>query len=364
MLKEYSPDMFISSGISIRSAMTKLSSANNSPEGGKILFVINADRALIGSATDGDIRRGILQGVEFDRPVSTVMCQTPRSVSVSDANHRENARRLIVEKRLTVIPVLDESGIVIDLIYWHEFLDCHPEANSYEEVETPIVIMAGGKGTRLDPFTKIFPKPLIPVGDKPIIEKIMDGFFKYGFKNFVLSLNYRKDLIKMYLQDIKSPYNIDFIEEEKYLGTAGSLALLKDRFKETFYISNCDIIINNSDFREILQWHKNEAADITIIGYHNEFDLPYGKLEVNGGGLHAISEKPKIDMIVNTGVYIFEPHVLDEISPGEALDMNHLLERVMKHGKVSVFPIFDGWFDIGQWKEYKESLSYLQGETY
>jgi NDP-sugar pyrophosphorylase family protein len=266
----------------------------------------------------------------------------------------------VLDDRLYAIPVLDELDRIADILFWYDFFENHPhEPRVVESLTNHVVIMAGGKGERLDPFTKILPKPLIPFGDKPIIERIMDNFNKYGFVNFILTLNYKKELIKMYMRENQFPYNVEWIEEDDYLGTAGSLGHLKDKLKETFIVCNCDILLE-SDFRNILLWHKGEKALVTLVGCHKEMVIPYGTLEMDDGRLKTINEKPTQDIVINTGVYIMEPEVISLITPGERVDMNHLIERAQRKGKITVYPICDGWFDIGQWKEYKDSLYLLQ----
>lgn len=325
----------------------------------KILFVVDRDGKLVGSLTDGDIRRAILNGIGFKQPISKIMHRQPHYVKCSEKGYRKKAEGYIVSG-LHAVPVLDGSNRITDILFWREFLEKHPhESETTIHINSPVVIMAGGKGARLDPFTKILPKPLIPFDDKPIIEKIIDNFGKHGFSNFILILNYKKDLIKTYFRENKLPYNIELVEENEYMGTAGGIALLKDRIKETFFICNCDILLENN-FRNILEWHKNEKSLITLIGCHKEMVLPYGVLETGAGFLKSISEKPKLDMIINTGVYVIEPEVLKFISPGEHIDMNNLVERVMRRGRVTVYPICEGWFDLGQWKEYQESLYLLR----
>lgn len=351
--------LIITPETSLKATMRFLSSAG----GSRVLFVVNEEDKLIGSVTDGDIRRAILNGVGFEQHIYKIMFKFPRFVISSEKEYHKKAERYILDEKLYAIPLLDEAYRIVDILFWHDFFEDHPlESHTIHTVTNPVVIMAGGKGERLDPFTKILPKPLIPLHDKPIIEKIMDGFNKYGFTNFVLTLNYKKEIIKMYLKENQFPYKIEYVEEDdRYLGTAGSLSLLKNRIKETFFVSNCDIIINH-DFKNILLWHKGEKALITLIGCHKEMAIPYGILKVDSGYLKAINEKPSFDMIINTGVYIMEPEVLDFISPRDHLDMNHLLERVMRQGKVTVYPICDGWFDIGQWKEYRDSLYLLRND--
>lgn len=346
----------ISPETSLKTAMRALNAAS-----GKVIFVLDRDERLIGSVTDGDIRRAILNGIAFDRSISEIMFKRPRFVRRTENNYEDVAKKHMLDRKIYVIPILDEVNRIIDILFWNDFFEIHPhETHPFKPLTNIVVIMAGGKGERLDPFTKILPKPLIPLGDKPIIEKIMNNFNKYGFSNFILTLNYKKELIKMYLSENRFPYDIEYVEEDdKFLGTAGSIGFLKDKVKETFFVSNCDVMLE-SDFRNILLWHKGENALVTMIGCHKEMVIPYGTLEVDGGSLKAINEKPTFDMIINTGIYIMEPEVLSLILPGEHLDMNHLAERAMKKGKVSVYPICDGWFDIGQWKEYKDSLYLLQ----
>lgn len=330
----------------------------------RVLFVVDGEEKLIGSVTDGDIRRAILRGIGFDYPISEIMFKSPRYVKFSDGDFEQKAKHYIFEEKLYAIPVLDEIGRIANILPWFDFFDNHPlESQKVDLLTNPVVIMAGGKGARLDPFTKILPKPLIPFGDKPIIEKIMDNFNQYGFTYFILTLNYKKEIIKMYLKENKSPYNVEWVEEDKYLGTAGSLSLLKGKLRETFFLCNCDVLLEN-DIKNILIWHKGEKALITLIGCHKEMVLPYGTLEVTDGYLKSIKEKPIFDLIINTGVYIMEPEVLNYIETGEYIDMNNLLERINKKSKISVYPISDGWFDLGEWREYKESIWHLQNKNF
>jgi len=335
----------------LKAAMKTLSSASS-----RVLFVVDGEDKLIGSVTDGDIRRAILNNLALDRQVADIMFKSTRSVRDGDKALDEKARRLVLDEKLHAIPVLNKADRIVDVLFWHDFFE---EGRLVDKMENPVVIMAGGRGERLDPFTKILPKPLIPIGDKPIIEKIMDGFSEFGFTNFILTLNYKKDLIKAYFKENQFPFNVEWVEEEEYLGTAGSLRLLKDRIRETFYVCNCDVLVQN-DLKNILLWHKGEKAMMTLIGCHKEMVIPYGILNMDDGKLRSIDEKPVFDLIINTGVYVLEPEALDLIQPGEKLDMTHLAERILDKGKITVYPIADGWFDVGQWKEYKDSLYLLE----
>jgi len=221
-----------------------------------------------------------------------------------------------------------------------------------------VVIMAGGKGSRLEPFTLVFPKPLIPINEKPIIEIMMEGFHRCGLSNFIFTLNYKKEYVKMFLKEKAFPYGIDWVEEPAYMGTAGSISLLKGKVRETFIVSNCDTIVN-ADYGKILAWHRRNRNMMTIVGCHKEIDIPYGILDARKGRLTRFTEKPKYDMLVNTGVYVMEPEVISMVPAGRRLDMNVLIKSVAKRRKVAVYPVRRGWFDTGQWDNYKRSFQEL-----
>ncbi|MCX5695197.1 MAG: sugar phosphate nucleotidyltransferase [Candidatus Omnitrophica bacterium] len=345
----------VSAEISLKNVMKFLSDAKS-----RVVFVVDESGKLTGSITDGDVRRAILKGVDFKQPISEIMFKAPRFVKRSDRKLEEKVKNYLVEEKLYAIPLLDEQDKIVDVFFWHDFLKFHPlESPEKTTFTNPVVIMAGGKGERLDPFTKILPKPLIPFGDEPIIDKIMGNFNKHGFSNFILTLNYKKEMIKMYFKENASAYKVQWVEEDEYLGTAGGIGLLKELVRETFFVCNCDTIIEN-DFKNILLWHKAEKALITIIGCHKEMVIPYGILEMEEGCLKAINEKPMFDFVINTGVYIIEPEVLSLIPAKQKLDMDYLIDKVMSRGKVAVYPICEGWLDLGQWKEYKDSLYLLQ----
>ncbi len=342
--------LLIKRSVSLKQAMLQLGETSE-----KILFVVDEHDVLFGTVTDGDIRRGLLNGLSFSDNVEKVMHPKFISLGYRSANLNEKAKKLMVENKIEQIPILDDKGVIIDVILWTDFfkVDQVERRRSYSN---QIVIMAGGKGTRLDPFTKILPKPLIPIGDKTVIEIIMNNFCKYGFSNFIYTLNYKKEYIKFFLQETKLPYSIDWVEEEDFLGTAGSLSLLKDKINETFFVTNCDSILN-ADFEDLLKWHKNQKATITIVGCHNEVKVPYGVLELNNGCLQKIIEKPVYDIVINTGIYVIEPSVISLIPERTYTGMDNLINMVLEGGgKVSVYTINDGWFDVGQWDEYRDSL--------
>ncbi len=335
---------------SLKEAMRKL---NDTAE--QILFVTDENDKLLGTVTDGDIRRGLINGLKFSDKVKKVMFRRFISFFDDEPNKKEKAQKIMLEEEVEQIPILDKNNHIIDVILWADIFGEERTLESKQFFTNPVVIMAGGKGTRLDAFTKILPKPLIPIGEKPIIEIIMEKYYKQGFQYFIFTLNYKKEYIKMFLTENSFPYKIDWVEEDDFMGTAGSLSLLKDKINEPFFVSNCDTILN-ADYIDILKWHKESNNLMTLIGCHKEIQVHYGILELDHGVLKNFIEKPNYDVIINTGTYVLEPEILRMITINKYMDMNTLIEKVLKRGKVSVYPIHDGWVDVGQWEEYKKSL--------
>ena len=224
-----------------------------------------------------------------------------------------------------------------------------------KKLNLPVVIMAGGRGTRLAPLTNVWPKPLIPVNQKTIVEDIMDRFVEVGCNDFYLSVNYKAEVIQQYFDNLNYPfYKITYIREKKPLGTAGSLYLLKDKIQSTFFVSNCDILIEE-DYAAIYEYHRTHQNEITIVAAIKSFSIPYGTIETGDGGqLKSIQEKPEFSFKINTGMYILEPNLLQEIPKNNFLHITTLIEKLHQEGrKVGVFPVSEGsWKDIGNWEEY------------
>jgi dTDP-glucose pyrophosphorylase len=320
----------------------------------QILLVIDDNYRLIGTVTDGDIRRAILNNISFDEPVGKIMNRVPKFVYIGE---EENAKELMIKHRIKTIPVLDRERRVVDLILMEKFLETKYE---YSEKPNYVFIMAGGKGTRLDPFTKILPKPLIPIGDTPIIEVIVKNFKKYGFNNFLISVNYKAEIIKLYFSENPDGYNINFIHEKDFLGTAGSLRLAEEKLKDTFIVSNCDVIID-IDFDELLKYHKKNNNNATIVGVVKNMQIPYGVIDVNNGELVNMIEKPEYNFVINSGVYVLEPELINLIPQGKPINMPDLLLKSKEVGyKVGVYPVSSKWFDVGQWEEYRNTLEYFK----
>lgn len=349
--------LLISSETSIKQAIQRL---NETAE--KILFVNDEQDKLLGTVTDGDVRRGIIAGLQLTEPVELIMKKEFIFVRSDCTDIQKEARKLMQQHVIEQIPVLGDDGIIKDVLLWIDFLAAEIKSGEKAKVvlNNPVVIMAGGKGTRLDPFTKILPKPLIPIGEKPVIEHIMDRYSENGFSRFILIVNYKKEMIKAYFGERILPYHITFVEEEEFYGTAGGLFLLRSALTQTFIVTNCDTVLEGS-YLDFLHWHREHNNVMTIIGSHKEITVPYGVLCMNNGILDKIDEKPKLDLFINTGTYLFEPAVFDFIKDRQHLDMDKLVReiRANRADRVGVYPHWGGWLDIGQWDEYWKSLKEL-----
>jgi len=223
-------DLFINENTTIKEAIKILD------ETAKKILLVTETNKLTGIITDGDIRRWILKSGNLQECVSCIMNTSPKYIYEKD---RAYAKEILKEKMIEAMPVVNINREVIDIVFWNDSFE--NKLNHFDKLETPVVIMAGGKGTRLEPYTKILPKPLIPIGDIPIVERIINRFTEYGCNKFYMTINYKKNMIKAYFNELDKVYEVDYVEEVKPLGTAGSLSLLKDVLKDTFFVSNCDI---------------------------------------------------------------------------------------------------------------------------
>lgn len=322
-------------------------------EGVKLLIVFDKIK-FVGLLTIGDIQRAILKDVPLSLPIAAIIDKN--KIYALQSDKLEAVKIKMLGLRAECMPVLSENGDLVDVHFWSDFFT---EKRIKQKINLPVVIMAGGIGTRLKPLTNVIPKPLIPINDKTIIEEIMDRFVEYGCHQFFLSVNYKADLIKYYFDNLNnSEYNIDYFQETKPLGTAGSLSLLKEKIKTTFFVSNCDILIDE-DYSEILKYHQKNKNEITIVSTLKQYSIPYGTIETSKGGiLTKLEEKPDLSFQINSGMYILEPHLLDEIPENEFLHITTLIENVQKKcGKVGVFPVSEGsWMDIGNWEDYRKIL--------
>lgn len=320
----------------------------------KTLFVLN-DEHFEGIITLGDIQRAIINNIALKEPVNRILDKDKiyGYQSEGDSVIKEKMRRM----RAEVMPILDDRGELVDVWSWGDLFK-KTELSQREKINLPVVIMAGGKGTRLKPITNVIPKPLVPIGDKTILETILDQFEEIGCTQFYMSVNYKAEMMKYYLGQLDHKYNIEFFQEDKPLGTIGSVSLLKGKISTPFFVSNCDSI-NEQDYRDVYDYHIQNHNDLTIVTMVKSFKIPYGVIETGEDGLMvALSEKPELTYQVNTGVYILNPSCIEEIPEGEFFHITHLMEKIKaRGGRVGCFPVSEyAWKDMGEWPEYLKMI--------
>jgi len=321
----------------------------------QILIVVDDNETLMGVITDGDIRRALLEDIDFNKPIETIL--RPDPITLTNPPDKQQALHLMKNHDVRHIPLVDKDGKPCGLLMWKDFFQNGDI--TVNEKQNQVVIMAGGKGTRLDLFTKILPKPLIPIGEKPIIGHIMDNFSKYGFKRFMVSLNYKAEMIKIYFSDNNHDYKIDYVHEDSFLGTAGALKLARDKLDDTFIVSNCDVIID-TNLDCLFNYHKEKGNHATILSTVKNIKIPYGVLKSDKANLQEIVEKPEYNFVINSGIYVLEPEIIDLIPEGVIMDMPDLLISGKDKGlKVQIYPMTCSWFDVGEWGEYKRAIDHM-----
>ncbi|MBR1796590.1 MAG: CBS domain-containing protein [Clostridiales bacterium] len=321
-----------------------------------ILFLTDEKGILLGCITDGDVRRYLLSGGKMEDRAIDAANKSPRYAKTID-----EAKHLYHKKNYIVIPIVDESGVVINL-YTGELGE--QVKKQRKSLYVPVVINAGGKGTRLDPFTRVLPKPLIPVGELPIIELIMREYQSYSCNDFHIIVNYKKDLMKAYFADNERHYNITWYDEEKPLGTGGGLSLLRGKFDNTFFFANCDALLT-ANYESMLDFHRESGNTITMICAYKNINIPYGVVEMGvNGAIENMKEKPLVSFLTNTGIYIVEPEVIDYINDGESIGFPDVVTRAKESGKkVAIFPVSENdWMDMGQISELEKMRIKLYGE--
>lgn len=319
----------------LRCAMEKLDNVRV-----KVLLVVKKE-AFVAALTDGDVRRAILAGASLATSVSSIANYHPLFLESDD---QIQAKRYL--ERIAALPVVDKEKKILK-VYVKE---ADVQEGRRERLEIPVVIMAGGLGTRLYPYTKILPKPLIPVVDIPISERIIQSFQQIGSTEFHMIVNYKKNMIKAYFNDLDCDYNIHFWDEQNPLGTGGGLYLLKDYIGGTFILTNCDILILD-DVRKIVKHHKEQGNRVTMVCSLKNFEIPYGVVRFSdGGGISSFEEKPQMSFFANTGYYVLEEDVFTYIHQGEKIGMPDIIDRMREDGKkIGVYPISENaWLDMGQ----------------
>jgi dTDP-glucose pyrophosphorylase len=328
--------------------------------GEKCLIVIDDDEKYLGTLSDGDVRNAILNREGINQPIQPVYNDNSTFLLEGEYTKKE-VKQVFLKNKYDLIPVIDKSNNVVDVLTWTKIFE-NGKNQVNKSLDVPVVIMAGGKGTRMEPFTKVLPKPLIPVGDKTIIEHIIERFTVIGCSEFYLTVNHKSKIMKAYFEELQPDYLVHFVDEENPLGTGGSLSLLKGQFDKPFFVSNCDIIVK-ADCSSLYEFHRKGEYDVTLVASAKDYIIPYGTCELNGNGhLSHINEKPKYDFLINTGLYVVNPKMIDIIPNNKFYHITHLIEDAIKQGyKVGVFPVDDdSWVDVGQWSEYKKAAERLK----
>jgi dTDP-glucose pyrophosphorylase len=306
----------------------------------QILFIVDPAGKILGSVSDGDVRRWVLADRSLHDTLAKVMNREP--IVCGEHESLQRIKIIMLRKRVHCIPLVDRAGVIKKVVTWESLIE-------------------GETSKEKKKSTKILPKPLIPIGDKPILEHIMDRFQGYGANEFFLSLNYKANMIKAYFNEAGGDQKIHYVLEDKPLGTAGSLSLLKGKLLRDFFVSNCDILVD-ADYGDMLDFHQHNENAITMVCSMKHSRIPYGVVEINKGGtLKSLHEKPEYDHLVNTGMYIVSPAMLALVPDGTFFHFTDLIEKAKDLGhKIGVYPITEGaWVDIGQLEDYQAALTKL-----
>ncbi|WP_442594279.1 nucleotidyltransferase family protein [Neobacillus sp. D3-1R] len=313
----------------------------------QIALVVNHKNQLLGTVTDGDIRRGMLKGIPLDDLVTQVMNSNPTTAAYFD--NKESLLLKLKSKKLHHLPIVNDQNQLVGL----QMLD---DLITTSQKDNIVVLMAGGLGSRLMPLTKNCPKPLLKVGKKPILETIIGNFIESGFSKFYISVNYKSEMIKDYFGDGSNlGIDIQYINEEKRMGTAGALSLLLNRPDKPFFVMNGDLL-TKVNFRLLLDFHNENKSHATMCVREHDIQIPYGVVKLDNQRLLAIDEKPIHRSFVSAGIYVLDPVALDYIPKDSFYDMPTLFERLIENNKnSSVFPIREYWCDIGRIDDYNKA---------
>jgi dTDP-glucose pyrophosphorylase len=337
----------------IRQAMEQLEKTQE-----KIVFVVDDESRLIGSLTDGDIRRWILSDGDLKAQVYLVCNRKP--YVVEEGFETELVRDNMLNGNLSCVPVVNPSQEIVRLLFWKQMFD-GGVLKPRRRLNLPVVIMAGGLGSRLAPFTSVLPKPLLPVGDRTVIEIIIDQFLPYGLDRFHLSVNYKSKIMKSFFEELAPSYSVEYLEEKEPRGTAGGLRTLYSPAPEHLIVTNCDVVIQ-ADYAELVSFHTENDYDLTLVASLKDYRIPYGICELEKGGCLAnIKEKPQYSFLVNTGMYVVRRDRLGLIPEETRCDMTDFIQNLKKvGGRIGVFPIGENaWVDTGEWTEYRKALDSL-----
>ena len=315
----------------------------------KICLVVD-DGILRGTVTDGDIRRSLLKGIAFDAPVSKAM--NPRPRTLSDTDNRDAIQSLMREHALLHLPITNAGGRLVGLVSQDDLTSEDQQHGNW------VVLMAGGLGERLRPLTNDTPKPLLQIGDKPLLQSILESFIKQKFGKFYIAVNYHSEAIMQHFGDGSDwGVHIRYLEEQQRMGTAGALSLLPELPDEPIIVMNGDLV-TRTRFGELLDFHASHRADATMCVREYDFQVPFGVISTNDHRISTIDEKPVHRFFVNAGIYVLNPSVIDGIARNTRTDMTQVFERIIAGGgETAAFPIHEYWLDIGRIDDLERAQS-------
>lgn len=323
----------------------------------RIAIVVNNNQKLIGTITDGDIRRGFLKKLNLNSSIKKIVFKKPVIAKKNDT--KEKLLKIALSKKIYQIPIVDNNFKVTGIYLFNIF-------EKKQKISNKVVIMAGGKGMRLRPLTKNIPKPMLKLGEKPILQTIIEKFKKSGFENFLLCVNYKSNIIKKYFGNGENfGVNINYIHEKVPMGTAGALSLIKKKINEPFFVINGDLL-TAIDFKKMLDFHLKNKSKATMAVREHNVNVPYGVVKINNFNVLSIDEKPKINLFVSAGINILDPSCVKYVPKRTYIDMPALFKKIInKKNKVICFPMQENWIDIGIMTDYKRAQSeFLNYEKY
>lgn len=340
--------LFITEDQSVLEAMKQIDATHNQ------VLMVAENKKLKAIITDGDIRRHLLRGGKLEDKIREIANYSPKFIHEKD---RDKSKELMKKWSVLSLPIVNEALEIQSIAFLKDY-----EIGRKLSVNAPIVVMAGGLGTRLHPYTKILPKPLIPIGEIPIAEHIINHFMEYECDEFHFIVNYKKNMIKAYFGDVEKDYKIEFHNEEKPLGTGGGLSLLKGKLNSTFFLTNCDVLIR-ANYKEIYDFHKQNGNMITIVAAYKHLTIPYGVINlITNGEIASIIEKPEYSFLTNTGFYVVEADVINRLKNDQAMGFTDIIEQQKSLGeKIGVFPVSEqNWLDMGQLEELERMRKELE----
>lgn len=326
----------------------------------KLLIVMDG-KQFAGLVSIGDLQRAIIRNIDIHSSIISILRHDITYASTEDDIDQVKARMKL--RRNELMPVVSPTGDLVDVISWEDLFHESLPQKSTVKLNLPVIIMAGGEGTRLRPLTNVLPKALIPIHSKTMIEEIMDRFLECGCQDFFISVNYKAEMIRYYFDTLQThQYNIQYIEEDRPLGTAGSLYFIRDKISSTLFVTNCDIIIDQ-DYADILNYHYDNQNEITVVAALKNMAIPYGTIITRKDGLlQSLQEKPEFVFKINTGFYILAPKLLDEIPQNTFFHITSLIEKLQREDRrVGVFPVSaKSWVDVGNWDEYYNHIRFYK----